>query len=115
MRSRRPQVTIPNRSANGYRLPTEAEWEYACRAGTHTRFSCPPGELDRHAWYGGRFMDGPHPVGEKKPNGFGLFDMHGNVWEWCWDWYDRGNYKKLSDIDVFGPMSGDVRVLHGGS
>lgn len=82
----------------GYRLPTEAEWEYACRAGTGgARY----GELDAIAWYRGNSGERPRPVGGRQPNAFGLHDMLGNVWEWCWDRYDPEVY-------------GDYRVLRGG-
>jgi formylglycine-generating enzyme required for sulfatase activity len=101
----------------GYRLPTQAEWEYACRGGSRTQYSYgdEAAGLGRYAWYlqnaGGR----SHPVGEKAPNGFGLFDMHGNVWEWCWDWSDEGYYAHSPREDPAGPEVGTLRVTRGGS
>lgn len=87
-----------DRAADGYRLPTEAEWEYACRAGTSgPRY----GPLDDIAWYRGNSGERCHEVGGKQPNAWGLFDMLGNVWDWCWDIYDA---------DVYG----GYRVLRGG-
>ncbi len=81
-----------DRTADGYRLLTEAEWEYACRAGTQTRWSCGDDEkdLERYAWFAANAKDAPQPVGQKEANRWGLYDMHGNVREWCWDWY--GSY-----------------------
>lgn len=89
----------------GVRLPTEAEWEYACRAGTTGDY------LDDMAWYGKNSENQTHPVGQKKPNIWGLYDMHGNVNEWCWDRYGDD---LPSGKDPIGPASGWVRVLRGG-
>jgi formylglycine-generating enzyme required for sulfatase activity/predicted Ser/Thr protein kinase len=93
-----------------YRLPTEAEWEYACRAGTTGDYA---GNLDSMAWYGENSGGKTHPVGTKQPNAWGLYDMHGNVWEWCQDWY--GAYSSNAVIDPTGAISGSYRVFRGGS
>jgi formylglycine-generating enzyme required for sulfatase activity len=104
--------------ANGIqcRLPTEAEWEYACRAGSTGRpycFDSPyQGDLVDYAWYSKNSGETTHPVGQKKPNAWGLHDMHGNVWEWCADWYDK--YTKGPATDPKGPRSGSYRVYRGG-
>jgi formylglycine-generating enzyme required for sulfatase activity len=101
-------------------LPTEAQWEYACRAGTTTRYSFGDDEakLDDYAWWfdnsnGTTSFPTTHPVGQKKPNAWGLYDMHGNVGELCADWWDY--YAKSPAEDPVGPDSGDFRVLRGGS
>ncbi len=104
---------------NRYRLPTEAEWEYAARAGSTTAYSFGDNadELGTYAWYGEDWGGGsPHPVGQKKTNVWGLYDMYGNVWEWCSDWYNEKYYSwsKKTD-DPSGPSSGVIRVRRGGS
>ncbi len=103
--------------ADGYRLPTEAEWEYACRAGAKTRYSFgnDPEHLDAYAWYSGN-TNSLQPVGMKRPNRWGLHDMHGNVWEWCWDEY--GPYSERPQKNPRGLLKlrrSERRVLRGGS
>jgi formylglycine-generating enzyme required for sulfatase activity len=95
-----------------YRLPTEAEWEYAARAGDD---SCRYGSLDVIAWFRDNSGGTTHPVGEKKPNRFGLYDMLGNVWEWVQDWFEITYYGHSPEADPKGPSSGEFRVLRGGS
>ena len=104
-----------------YRLPTEAEWEYAARAGTTTPYSFGPDarDLSRYAWFGEDFESGStHPVGQKEPNAWGLYDMHGNVWEWTQDWYGEHYYAESPATDPAGPVAknGNAgRVVRGGS
>jgi formylglycine-generating enzyme required for sulfatase activity len=89
---------LSKKTGKTYRLPTEAEWEYACRAGTQTAYSFgdSPKELGNYAWLAGNAKKQPNPVAKKKPNAFGLFDMHGNVSEWVVDQYDPGVYAKAT-------------------
>jgi len=86
---------------NGYRLPTEAEWEYACRAGTTTLYNTGNTVSDNTGWYEDNSEGKTHEVGLKSPNAWGLYDMHGNVFEWCWDWYSE--YSRNAQIDPIGP------------
>jgi formylglycine-generating enzyme required for sulfatase activity len=90
-----------------HRLPTEAEWEYACRAGT--TFDLPP-NIDDMGWHQGNFELELHPVGKKKPNAWGLYDMHGNANEWVADWYDKDYYRRTPAADPPGPASGYTRM-----
>jgi formylglycine-generating enzyme required for sulfatase activity len=100
-------------NANGYRLPTEAEWEYACRAGTTTAYNTGNTISTNTGWYKDNSNSATHPVGQKSANVWDLYDMHGNVWEWCWDWYDK--YSSIEQTNPRGPSSGSSRVLRGGS
>jgi formylglycine-generating enzyme required for sulfatase activity len=97
----------------GYRLPTEAEWEYACRAGTTTAYSFGANITPQDANYLFSKIGKPIAVGSYRPNAFGLYDMHGNVWEWCEDWY--GDYPAGAVTDPKGAAMGEDRVLRGGS
>jgi formylglycine-generating enzyme required for sulfatase activity len=97
---------------HGWRLPTEAEWEYAARAGTKTTWSFGDDEkvLGEYAWFGNSKGE-VHPVGTKKPNPWGIYDMHGNAWEWVADWY--GDYPARAQVNPIGPETGVLRVLRG--
>ncbi len=96
-----------------YRLPSEAEWEYACRAGAKAPFAG-TGNEDDMAWYSDTSEEQTHPVAQKKPNAWGLFDMHGNVAEWCADYY-QPEYDLKQTADPKGPTEGKERVVRGGS
>jgi formylglycine-generating enzyme required for sulfatase activity len=114
---------LSEKDGKRYRLPTEAEWEWACRAGTATPFhfgdtiSAEQGNFDASYTYGNSTKGTPRrmptPVGSFPPNAWGLFDMHGNVWEWCLDWY--GIYPTQESVEYQGPTSGAVRVIRGGA
>jgi len=99
--------------SNGYRLPTEAQWEYACRAKTTTAYNTGATISDNTGWLDSNSNYKTHEVGKKPANAWGLHDMHGNVWEWCWDWY--GDYSNSAQTDLMGASSGSYRVRRGGS
>lgn len=109
----------PSERAAGraYRLPTEAEWEYACRAGSTTRWCCGDDEaaLGDYAWMPTNSDLRTHPVGQKKANVWGLYDMHGNLSEWCADWFEQNYYRQSPGTDPSGPTSGFARVVRGGA
>jgi formylglycine-generating enzyme required for sulfatase activity len=116
---------LSSQTGKTYRLPTEAEWEYACRAGTTTPFAFGPSLSSAQANFNGSYPYGEAakgvyrektmPVGSFAPNAFGLYDMHGNVWEWCQDWHDKDYYWQSPGNNPQGPTSGTYRVLRGGS
>jgi formylglycine-generating enzyme required for sulfatase activity len=107
-------------SKNGFRLPTEAEWEYACRAGTKTHFNTgnSSADLDRAGWFQGNSANRTHPVGRKAPNAWGFYDMHGNVFEFCYDGFDEiyhwGNYRAEPQKDPVGCGVFNLRIMRGG-
>ena len=104
---------LNEKTNGGYRLPTEGEWEFACRAGTTTAYSFGDKITPKDANYVGSEIGKPVAIGSYKPNSFGLYDIHGNVWEWCEDWY--GDYPAGAVTDPKGPAKGEYRVLRGGS
>jgi len=106
-----------NFSVNGYRLPTEAEWEYACRAGSTApfHFGDRAEDLKTYAWFDGNSDSKPHAVAQRKPNAWGLYDMAGNVWEWCNDYYAPKYYRTSPSDNPHGPDGGEKRVLRGGA
>jgi uncharacterized protein (TIGR02996 family) len=118
-------AALRGRTGAACRLPSEAEWEYACRACTLTPYSFGPSlssgqaNFDGNYPYGdagkGPWLERTTPVGSYRPNAFGLYDMHGNVWEWCEDWYAEGYYRRSPERDPTGPGAGEAKVLRGGS
>jgi len=106
-----------NFEANGYRLPTEAEWEYACRAGTETAFffGNTPAQLGDYAWFDKNSGGHPQPVGQKRPNPWGLYDMCGNLWQWCNDFYQVDYYPESARENPRGPKEGETKVVRGGA
>lgn len=114
------QVFIQNlndrEGTHQYRLPSEAEWEYSARAGSEGpyTFGSDTNILSQYAWYRNNSNGKTHPVGQLEPNAWGLYDMHGNVHEWCQDWFDRNYYSQSSSNDPFGPQTGLAKALRGG-
>ena len=106
-----------NFEASGYRLPTEAEWEYACRAATRTAyfFGDTPSKLGDYAWLDRNSGGHPRPVAQKQPNPWGLYDICGNVWEWCNDFYKVDYYQAAPQQDPRGPETGETKVVRGGA
>ncbi len=105
---------LNQKTGKRYRLPTEAEWEYGARGGEHYTYAG-SNSIDGVAWYYDKSGSQTHPVKQKRANGYGLYDMSGNVYEWCTDWYASDYYSKSPDKNPAGPSAGNWRVLRGGS
>jgi formylglycine-generating enzyme required for sulfatase activity len=103
--------------ADGYRLPSEAEWEYACRAGTNSEyfFGSDPGKLKQFGWFENNALEKTHQIGTRDPNHWGLYDMYGNVAEWCNDYFDEEYYQNSPQENPHGPEQGELRVIRGGA
>ena len=107
---------LNQRNKANYRLLTEAEWEYTCRSGGKSERFCGNADISQTAWYDKNSSSNPHPSGEKRPNGLGVYDMSGNVWEWVSDWYDKDYYGSVpGSRNPVGPPAGATRVIRGGS
>ncbi len=108
---------LSEKTGQAYSLLTEAKWEYACRAGSDARYGYGDDKagLGDYAWYSNNANSQTHPVGQKKPNTWHLYDLHGNVWEWCADWYADDYYQQFASVDPIGPESGSGRIVRGGS
>lgn len=106
-----------NFEANGFRLPTEAEWEFAAKGGSKSKGYKYSGgnDLDVVSWNKSNSKGQPHTVGTKMPNELGVYDMTGNVWEWCWDWYNKDYYKTETNNNPKGPEMGEKKTVRGGS
>lgn len=104
-------------NANGYRLPTEAEWEYAAKGGNKSKVTRYSGSDNANevAWHKQISKNSPHTIGTKLPNELGIYDMSGNVWEWCWDWYNKDYYKIENGNNPKGPEMGERKCVRGGS
>ncbi|MBF0564110.1 MAG: formylglycine-generating enzyme family protein [Nitrospirae bacterium] len=115
---RRDDWQTEGTAGSKYRLPTEAEWEYAARSGGKSEKYAGTSDINNlkdYAWYSENSGNQTHPVGTKKPNGPGLYDMSGNVWEWVQDWYKENHYDESPRDNPEGPSGGEHRVLRGGS
>ncbi len=106
---------LSKKNGKEYRLPTEAEWEYAARSGGKEERYAGGNQIEEVAWYSSNAGNQTHSIGKKKPNGLGLYDMSGNVWQWTTDWYDRFYYRESPRNNPQGPINGTKRIFRGGS